>query len=254
MNIVQIMTGVIEKNSLVMSFAVVAIMMLVGNYVSKLFGGKRLGPAIAIIIGLVLAYVAGRYTNGSKGIADIKMLAGFSVLGGAMFRDFAIISTAFGARIEELKKAGLAGVISLAVGISFSFFVGAAVAMAFGYTSAVDITTIGAGAVTFIVGPVTGGALGASSAVIALSIAAGVVKSILCMILTPLIAPYIGLNNPQSAMVFGGLLGTTSGVAGGLAAVDPKLVPYGAVTATFYTGLGALLCPSVLYFIVKAIV
>ena len=51
-----------------------------------------------------------------------------------------------------------------------------------------------------------------------------------------------------------GLMGTTSGVAGGLAATDPKLVPYGAMTATFYTGVGCLLAPSVLYLIVRAVV
>jgi malonate transporter MadM subunit len=50
--------------------------------------------------------------------------------------------------------------------------------------------------------------------------------------------------------VFGGMLGTTSGVAAGLAATDPRLVPYGAMTATFYTGLACLLCPSVLYLLV----
>jgi hypothetical protein len=49
-------------------------------------------------------------------------------------------------------------------------------------------------------------------------------------------------------------MGTTSGVAGGLAATDPKLVPYGAMTATFYTGVGCLLAPSVLYFTVRAVV
>ena len=74
------------------------------------------------------------------------------------------------------------------------------------------------------------------------------------MIGTPFIAKYIGLDNPRSAMVYGGLLGTTSGVAGGLAATDPKLVPYGAVTATFYTGLGLLMAPSILFIITKAIV
>ena len=73
------------------------------------------------------------------------------------------------------------------------------------------------------------------------------------MIATPLVAKYIGLNNPQAAMVYGGLMGTTSGVAAGLAATDEKLVPYGAMTATFYTGLGCLLCPSVGYLLVKAI-
>ena len=49
-------------------------------------------------------------------------------------------------------------------------------------------------------------------------------------------------------------MGTTSGVAGGLAATDPKLVPYGAMTATFYTGVGVLLAPSVLYLMVRALI
>ena len=84
-----------------------------------------------------------------------------------------------------------------------------------------------------------------------LSIAAGVVKSITVMLLTPMIAKKIGLTTPRAAMVFGGLMGTTSGTSAGLAATDPKLVPYGAMVATFYTGLGCLLCPSVLYFIMK---
>ncbi|MDH5382856.1 MAG: malonate transporter subunit MadM, partial [Cyclobacteriaceae bacterium] len=68
-----------------------------------------------------------------------------------------------------------------------------------------------------------------------------------------LIAERIGLNNPHSAIVFGGLLGTSSGVGAGLAATNPKLVPYGALTATFYTGLGCLLCPSVYYLLVEAV-
>ena len=71
---------------------------------------------------------------------------------------------------------------------------------------------------------------------------------------TPFVAKAIGLNNAKSAMVFGGLMGTTSGVAGGLAATDKRLVPYGAMTATFYTGLGCLLGPSVIYFTVRTIV
>lgn len=60
----------------------------------------------------------------------------------------------------------------------------------------------------------TGAALGASSEVMALSIAAGLVKAILVMVLTPFVAPYIGLNNPRTAVIFGGLMGTSSGVAG----------------------------------------
>ena len=45
------------------------------------------------------------------------------------------------------------------------------------------------------------------------------------------------------------MIGTTSGVVAGLAATNEKLVPYGALTATFYTGLGCLLCPSIFYLI-----
>jgi malonate transporter MadM subunit len=127
------------------------------------------------------------------------------------------------------------------------------VALLFGYSDTVSMTTIGAGAVTYIVGPVTGAALGASSDVMALSIAAGLIKSVLVMIGTPFAAKHIGLDNPRSAMVFGGLMGTTSGVAGGLAATDPKLVPYGAMTATFYTGLGCLMGPSVLFIATRAV-
>ena len=54
-------------------------------------------------------------------------------------------------------------------------------------------------------------------------------------------------------MVFGGLAGTVSGVSAGLAATDRKLVPYGALVATFHTGIGCLLGPSVLFLIMKAL-
>ena len=120
---------------------------------------------------------------------------------------------------------------------------------AMGYTDSVSLVTIGAGVATFVVGPVTGASLGASSEVIAISIAAGVVKSVLVMILTPFVAKFVGLDNPQSAMIYGGWMGTTAGMA----AVDPKLVPYAAMTATFYTGSGCLVFPSILYFATKAI-
>lgn len=170
-----------------------------------------------------------------------------------MLRDFTIVATAFGAHLDELKKTGIAGLISIFAGVIVSFVVGAVIAVLFGYADATSITTIGAGAVSYIVGPVTGAAIGASSDVVALSVAAGLVRSILVMVGTPMVARYIGLNNPQTAMVYGGLMGTTSGVAGGLAATDPKLVPYGAMTATFYTGLGCLLVPSALFLIVRAL-
>lgn len=249
-----VLEATVKANGLIVAFALVGVTVWVSYLLSvRLTSGRIHGSAIAIILGLVAAYVAGRYTGGENGVADVSMLTGVGLMGGGMFRDFAIVSTAFGVHVSELRKAGLAGVISIFAGVLVAFVVGAVVAVLFGYTDPVAITTIGAGAVTYIVGPVTGAAIGASSDLMALSIAAGVVKSILVMVGTPMVASMIGLDNPQSAMVYGGLMGTTSGVAGGLAATDPKLVPYGAMTATFYTGLGCLLGPSVLFLAVKAL-
>jgi malonate transporter MadM subunit len=250
----EILEATFRSNGLIVAFAVVGITVWFSYLLSeKLTAGRIHGSAIAIALGLVAAYFGGVVTGGGAGVADIAVLSGVGLMGGGMFRDFAIIATAFGVHLSELKKAGLAGVISIFAGVVVSFVVGGLVAVLFGYTDPVAITTIGAGAVTYIVGPVTGAAIGASSELIALSVAAGLVKSILVMIGTPMVARFIGLNNPQSAMVFGGLMGTTSGVAGGLAATDPKLVPYGAMTATFYTGVGCLMGPSVLFLTVNAL-
>jgi malonate transporter MadM subunit len=251
----EIMAQVLTKNALITAFAFVGILVWFSYLLSdKLTRGHVHGSAIAIAVGLLLAYVGGKVTGGTKGIADFSVLAGVGVMGGAMFRDFAIVATAFGAHLDELKRAGIVGALSIVIGVVLSFIIGATVAVAFGYTDAVSISTIGAGAATYIVGPVTGTALGASSDIIALSVAAGLTKSVLVMVGTPLVAKRIQLDNPYSAMIYGGLMGTTSGVAAGLAATDPKLVPYGAMTATFYTGVGCLLAPSVLFLIVRAIV
>jgi len=253
-NPLDLLANVLIRNGLVTAFAFVGITVWVSYLISgKLTKGRIHGSALAILFGLGLAYVGGLVTGGSQGLADIPVLAGVAIMGGAMLRDFAIVAAAFGVSIDEIKKAGLGAALSLFFGVLVSFVVGAGVAFAFGYTDPVSMTTMGAGAATYIVGPVTGTALGASSEIIALSIAAGLVKSMLVMTGTPFVAKYIGLNNPRSAMVYGGLMGTTSGVAGGLAATDPKLVPYGAMTATFYTGLGCLLGPSVFFFAIRAL-
>jgi malonate transporter MadM subunit len=250
----EILHKFLEKNSLILAFLMVGLIMYFSGIISEKFTNKKLpSAAIAIITGLVLAYLGGVYSGGEKGIADIKIFNGFGTLGGSMFRDFAIISTAFGASLILMKKTGLVGLVSLFLGISLSFIFGAILAYAYGFRDSISLTTIGAGACTYIVGPVTGAAIGASSDIIALSIAAGVIKAIFVAIITPFIAKSIGLNNPHTAMIFGGMIGTNTGVMAGLAATDEKLVPYGAMTATFYTGLGCLVCPSVLFFIVKSI-
>lgn len=248
------LTSLIGERPLIFAFVVVGLLTWLCYAFSKNITKNRIhGSAVAILIGLALAYYGGVSTGGKKGIADIPLFAGFALMGGAMLRDFCIVSTAYGVRLEELKKAGVAGFLSLVIGTALAFIVGVAVAYAFGYRDTISMTTIGAGAVTFIVGPVTGTAIGASSTVIALSVAAGVVKSIAVMIMTPLLAKPFGLTNPAAAMVYGGLMGTTSGTAAGLAATDARLVPYGALTATFYTGFGCLVCPSICYIVMKAI-
>ena len=199
---------VLLQNGLVTAFAVVGVTMWVSMVLSRrLTFGHIHGSAIAIVIGLILAYIGGIVTGG----------------------------------------------VSLLLGTIIPFIVGAGVARALGYSDPVSMTTIGAGAVTYIVGPVTGAAIGASSDVMALSIATGLIKAIIVMVGTPFAARFLGLKTPRSAMIFGGLAGTVSGVSAGLAATDRRLVPYGALVATFHTGIGCLLGPSVLFLVIKAL-
>jgi malonate transporter MadM subunit len=244
----QTLIDFLDKNGLIFSFLVVAIIMYVSKYLSKkLFSEKLPAVALAIILALVFAYWGGVISQGEKGLSDIKIFSGLKNMGGAMLRDFAIISTALGASISSIKKSGLLGILSLFIGILISFILGVILAYSFGFHDIKELCTLGAGACTYIVGPVTGTALGVKSDIIALSIGIGVVKAVFTAVATPFFARYMHLDNPQSAMVFGGLLGTNTGVMAGLGATDPKLVPYGALTATFYTGLGCLLCPSIFY-------
>ena len=240
---------IFTKNGLIVAFLIIGILMLFFNWFSRNVLNNRIpGGALAILAALGIAYF-----GGEKGSASYPLCAGMALWGGSMLRDFTVVATAMGASFDELKKTGLVGVLSLFIGVSITFFIGVVIGYLMGYTDPVSLTTIGAGACTYIVGPITGSALGASTDLIAISIATGVVKTIFVTIITPIVAKRIGLDNPGSAMIFGGLIGTTSGVAAGLAATDPKLVPYGAMTATFYTGVGVLLCPSVFFVVVRLV-
>ncbi len=248
------LASVLTKNGLVAAFLFAGIVVLISNIISeKLTRGRIHSSAIAIFLGLFAAYIGGAITGGEKGLADIAVFGGLSLLGGSTLRNFTIIAASYGAKLSEIKKCGAAGFVSLFVGIASSYTMGAIVAFAFGYRDSVSIATIAAGAVTFVVGPVTGQTLGAESTVIALSVATGLIKTVFIMILTPFIAKHVGVTTPKMAMIYGGLVGSTSGVSTGLAATDPALVPYGTMVATFYSGFGCLLCPSVLYGITKLI-
>ena len=155
----EILETVFVRNSLVVAFAVVGLTIWISYFLAdKLTKGRIHGSAIAIALGLLAAYFGGKATGGSTGVADITLLEGIGLMGGGMMRDFAIVATAFGVKLSELKKAGLAGVVSIIAGVIVSFVVGAVVAVLYGYTDPVAVTTIGAGAVTYIVGPVTGSA------------------------------------------------------------------------------------------------
>ncbi|MDP4657339.1 MAG: malonate transporter subunit MadM [Algoriphagus sp.] len=245
---------ILDKNGLIVAFLFVGLLTWATDLISKkVLNGRVPGSALAIGLGLVLGYLGGLFTEGENGLADLSYFRGLTVLGGSLFRDFAIVATATGASFLLIRKSGLLGLVSLVLGIGLFFFLGASLAWVMGYRDVVSLCTIGAGACTYIVGPVTGGALGASSEVIALSIGTGVVKTIAVTIFTPMMAKWIGLDSPGAAMAYGGIMGTSSGVAAGLAATDPQLVPYGSVTATFYTGLGCLICPSLFYLVLSTL-
>lgn len=104
MELVEMVTNIMTKNGLVMSFLVVGAVMALANALGKATKGRIAGSAIAIVFGLILALVGGLVTGGEKGLSDIAMFSGLAVMGGGMLRDFSIVSTAFGASLEEIKK------------------------------------------------------------------------------------------------------------------------------------------------------
>ncbi len=214
---------VLTQNGLITAFAVVGLISAIASLASaRLTGGRIHASAIAIVIGLAFAYLAGRSGAGSKGVADLPVLGGIGLMGGAMLRDYTIVATALEVDPRHLKDAGLLGSVALLLGTVVPFVCGVTVAWFFDYRDPVVLTTIGAGAVTYIVGPVTGAALGASSDILALSVSAGLVKAILVMVGTPMAARTLHLTTPRAALAFGGLAGTVSGVTAGLAATEDR--------------------------------
>ena len=95
-----------KENGLVAAFAVVGLVVMVSRFLSsKLTFGRVHGSAIAILIGLALAYVGGKVSGGTKGLADIALFSGVGLLGGNVLRDFAIVATAFEVHPGEVRRA-----------------------------------------------------------------------------------------------------------------------------------------------------
>ena len=249
----EVLTHMAKGQALLFAFVLVGVLMGISHILSRYITRGRIhASAFAITLGLIMAYIGGLVTGGHKGMADVIPFTGLALLGGAMLRDFAVVSTAFEVDVGEAWRAGAVAFVAVAMGTCFPFIIGVGVAYAFGYRDAVSMTTIGAGANAYIIATATGTALGAASPVIALAIATGVLKAVFVMVCTPLVARAIGLDNPRAAMIYGGVMGSVSGVTAGLAATDRRLIPYGALTSTFHTGLGCLVCPSIFFLAVRA--
>ena len=81
MELIEMITNIMTKNGLVMSFLVVGAVMAVANLLGKATRGRIAGSAIAIVFGLILALIGGLATGGEKGLSDVAMFSGLAVMG-----------------------------------------------------------------------------------------------------------------------------------------------------------------------------
>lgn len=74
MDILAMAVKLFTKNGMVASFMVLGLITFIAYKMGGLTKGRVHGSAIAIFLGLVLAYFGGSVTGGSKGIADNRFL------------------------------------------------------------------------------------------------------------------------------------------------------------------------------------
>ena len=99
------LSSFLSGTGLVTAFLISGLVILLSNWIAKkLTKGRIHHSAIAILIGLILAYIGGSVTGGEKGLADVAAFSGLGILGGAALRDFAIIAASCGANLKEVKK------------------------------------------------------------------------------------------------------------------------------------------------------
>ena len=83
---IDIFNNTLISNSIITAFLFIGVVTYFSYWISKNFtGGLIHGSAIAIVLGLVLAYIGGLLEGGTKGLADIPIFAGVGILGGAKF-------------------------------------------------------------------------------------------------------------------------------------------------------------------------
>ena len=74
--IIDTLFAILIKNSILTAFVTVGVIMWVSYFLSdKLTQGKFHGSAIAISLGLVLAYIGGLTHEGSRGLANIELFS-----------------------------------------------------------------------------------------------------------------------------------------------------------------------------------
>ena len=122
------LTGILDKNGLIFAFLLVGFIMYLSYFISKRFTKHTIpGAAIAISVGLIIAYF-----GGEKGVASVPAFSGMAILGGSMMRDFSIVGTAMGASFSEIKKTGLVGLLCLVLGTVLAFFIGGTIGFLMG--------------------------------------------------------------------------------------------------------------------------
>ena len=75
-SVLETLASVMARNGLITAFAFVGLTVWFSYFLSrKLTRGRIHGSAIAILLGLGLAYLGGVATGGTKGLDDIQILA-----------------------------------------------------------------------------------------------------------------------------------------------------------------------------------
>ena len=74
--IMEILVKSLTSYPLVTAFVLVGLLMYVATLVAKIFKGRIHASAIAIVFGLILAFIGGKYTGGKHGISDVTLFSG----------------------------------------------------------------------------------------------------------------------------------------------------------------------------------